>query len=381
MKNRDLRPWILKYFTFDRGLTILLPIIGVVLGLAAAAFIIQLQGVSPLLAYKEMFLGAFGSAMDFSFTLLQFIPLAFAGLAVMFAFRGGSFNIGAEGQIYLGGLASAWFALTFPNLPAALLLPLSLLAGAVAGGLFAWIAGVLKAKRGINEVLVTTLMNYLGTYFVGFAVSTFLKEPNQHAPRSAALPTNSWLPLFKGSYVHTGIILVFVLAILLYFILWHTTWGYEIRSVGLNATAARYSGIPAERVIMTNMFVSGALAGLAGSTVILGVQHRLLENFLVNYGFEAIPIAVLGGLHPAGVLAMALLFGALKNGAQSMQIAVNVPVAIVYMVQAIAIISIIALTSVKEMLSKRTLKGCEEACLKRFFPVSFQRNSYPPASG
>jgi len=108
------------------------------------------------------------------------------------------------------------------------------------------------------------------------------------------------------------------------------------------------------------MFVSGALAGLAGSTVILGVQHRLLENFLVNYGFEAIPIAVLGGLHPAGVLAMALLFGALKNGAQSMQIAVNVPVAIVYMVQAIAIISIIALTSVKEMLSKRTLKGVKK---------------------
>lgn len=358
MKNhdRDLRPVILRYFTFDRGLTILMPIIGILLGLAAASFIIQMQGVNPLQAYKEMFLGAFGSATDFSFTLLQFIPLAFAGLAVMFAFRGGSFNIGAEGQIFLGGLASAWFALTFPNLPAVLLTTLSLLAGAVAGGFFAWIAGALKARRGINEVLVTTLMNYLGTYFVGYAVSTFLKEPNQHAPRSATLPANAWLPLFKGSYVHVGILLVFALAILLYFILWHTTWGYEIRSVGLNAAASRYSGISAERVIMSNMFVSGALAGLAGSTVILGVQHRLLENFLVNYGFEAIPIAVLGGLHPAGVLAMALLFGALKNGAQSMQIAVNVPVAIVYMVQAIAILSIIALTAIKEKLSKRTLK-------------------------
>ena len=138
MKNhdRDLRPVILRYFTFDRGLTILMPIIGILLGLAAASFIIQMQGVNPLQAYKEMFLGAFGSATDFSFTLLQFIPLAFAGLAVMFAFRGGSFNIGAEGQIFLGGLASAWFALTFPNLPAVLLTTLSLLAGAGRGRVF-----------------------------------------------------------------------------------------------------------------------------------------------------------------------------------------------------------------------------------------------------
>lgn len=348
---------VLKYFSFDKGITFLMPIIGIGLGLLVAAIIIVMQGVDPLVAYKEMFLGAFGNLTSFSFTLLKFVPLAFAGLAVMFAFRGGSFNIGCEGQLFVGGLATACVALAFQKLPPVLLLPLSLLAGALGGGLFALIAGYLKAKRSMNETLITMLLNYIGIYLVGFAVSTFLKEPNQHAPRSAILPKASWLPTLPGTYLHAGIVLVILFAVILYLVLWKTTWGYAIRSVGANPIAARYSGINTANVIMLNMFFSGALAGLAGSCVILGEQHRLLENFIINYGFEAIPIAVLGGLHPAGVLIMALLFGALKNGAQSMQIAINVPVAIVYMVQAIAIISIIALTAIKERFTKRSGKG------------------------
>lgn len=359
-KNNGFMGFVQRYFTFDRGLTYLMPIIGIMIGLAFAAIIIVFKGVNPLVAYKEMFLGAFGDPMSFSFTLLKFVPLAFGGLAVMFAFRGGSFNIGCEGQIFVGGLCTTGVALLLSNLPAVLLLPISLLAGAVGGGLFALIAGYLKAKHSMNETLITMLLNYVGIYLVGFAVSTFLKEPGQHAPRSALLPEAAWLPVLPGTYLHAGILLVFVAAGLLYWVLFKTTWGYSIRSVGHNAVAARYSGVNTAKTIMLNMFFSGALAGLAGSCVILGEQHRLLEDFIVNYGFEAIPIAVLGGLHPAGVLVMALLFGALKNGAQGMQIMVNVPVAIVSMVQAIAIISIIAMSAVKELYLTRRSKGAKQ---------------------
>lgn len=356
-KSRNNFPTlIVKYFSFDRQLTILMPIIGIGLGLLVASFIILLKGVNPIFAYREMFLGAFSNMTNFSLTLLKFVPLSFAGLAVMFAFRGGSFNIGCEGQIFIGGLLTTCVALAFESLPRIILLPMALLAGALGGGLFALIAGYLKAKKSMNEVIITMLLNYIGIYFVGFAVSTFLKEPNQHAPRSGILPKAAWLPTLSGTYIHAGIILVIVCAIAIYLILWKTTWGYSIRSVGINPFAAKYGGINTEKVIMYNMFFSGALAGLAGSCVILGEQHRLLENFIIGYGFEAIPIAVLGGLHPVGVLIMALLFGALKNGAQSMQIATNVPVAIVYMVQAIAIISIIALTALKEKFEKSRRK-------------------------
>lgn len=359
--NNSFLAVVLKYFSLENGLSLIMPIIGIGFGLLIAAIFIVMKGVNPLSAYAEMFLGAFGSVASFSFTLLKFVPLALAGLAVMFAFRGGSFNIGCEGQLFVGGLATTCAAMMFSNLPAVLLLPLSLLAGALGGGFFAFIAGYLKAKRSMNETLITMLLNYIGIYLVGFAVSTFLKEPNQHAPRSAILPEASWLPTLPGTFLHAGIFLVFIFAMILYYVLWKTTWGYAIRSVGANPIAARYSGINTEKVIMLNMLFSGALAGLAGSCVILGEQHRLLENFIINYGFEAIPVAVLGGLHPGGVLVMALLFAALKNGAQSMQIASNVPVAIVHMVQAIAIISIIALTSVKERIMKTRGKGVRQA--------------------
>lgn len=346
---------VLSIFEWKRLSSVFTPVLGILIGLVLTSFILMGQGTNPLAAYAKMFSGALGGVSQMSFTFLEFIPLAFCGLAVTLAYRGGTFNIGVEGQLYIAALVSTWVAVSFPELPKAILLPAALIAGVLASGAYAFIPGYLKAKKGMNEVLICMLMNYVGIYMVGLAVNSFLKEPNQPDPKSAMLPQSAWFSkLFQGSYLHTGIILVFVAAAILYYVLFHTSWGYQIRSVGLNRRASTYSGIQVERTMMSTMVFSGILAGFAGSLVIMGMQHRLYANFLVNYGYDAIPVALLGGLNPLGVLLTAFLFGILKNGGNAMQIGMGIPVSVVSIVNAIAILSIIAITQVKNLYLHKT---------------------------
>lgn len=352
------KPSLLRRFEKGALESVVTPIIGILFGLLVSSFIIAQQGVSPFAAFRSLFQGAFGDWDSFTFTLLRFIPLAFSGLAVTLAYRGGIFNIGGEGQLYMGALASTWVAITFSGLPSILLVPLALLAGMTAGGIFAFIPGYLKAKRNFNEILITILLNYIGIYLVGMSVSTFLKQPDQTIPQSAMLAENAQIPtIFGSNYLHLGILLVFVAAALVYILLFKTQWGYEIRSVGMSEQGARYAGVNVARVMIVTMTCSGMLAALAGSMEILGVQHRLMENFMVGYGYDAIPVALLGGLHPVGTLVAALFFGALRNGANSMQIAVNIPVPIIYMVQGLAIIGILAVSSLRTIFFSNRRKG------------------------
>jgi len=347
----------LKSFQREGLSSILTPVFGIIFGLTVAAVVIIQQGVSPLEAYRELFLGAFGDLGSFTFTLLRFIPLAFTGLAVTLAYRGGVFNIGAEGQLYVAALASTWVGIYPLQGPAFIHVFLALLVGMIAGAFWAFIPGYLKATRGINEILTTILMNYVAINLVGLAVNTFLMEPGQSAPQSPTILESARLPIIlPGTFLHAGFLLVFVLAWLVYWVLWHTTWGYEIRSVGANREAACYGGINVKRVMILTMTASGALASLAGSSEILGVQYRLLENFMVGYGYDAIAIALLGGLHPLGTLVAALFFGALRNGANSMQIAVGVPVSIVYVIQALAVLSIIATVAIRNIYFRLAFK-------------------------
>lgn len=348
----------LKMLAREGSGAIITPVLGIIFGFAIAALFIWQRGKDPVQAYQELFLGAFGDLDSFTFTLLRFIPLAFTGLAVTLAYRGGVFNIGAEGQLYVAALASTWVGVSMPGLPAFIHLPLALLAGMAAGAFFAFIPGYLKATRDFNEILITILMNYVGIYLVGLAVNNFLMEAGQTAPQSALVAQSAWLPvIIPGTFLHAGLILVFIFAFLIYYILWHTTWGYEIRSVGTNREAARYGGIKVNLVMILTMTASGALASFAGSSEILGVQHRLLENFLVGYGYDAIAVALLGGLHPFGTLLAALFFGALRNGANSMQISVGVPVSIVYIIQALAVMSIIGATAARKVYLQAWFKG------------------------
>ncbi len=344
----------LKIFEWNRVASIITPIVGIFIGLFLTAFILLSQNINPLTAYGSMFKGAFVGISNLSFTLLQFIPLGLAGLAVTIAYRCGTFNIGVEGQLYMGALFTTWLAVSFPEMPGFILLPLCIIVGMLAGGLFAAIPAYLKAKHGMNEVLICMLLNYVGINMVGLAVNSFLKEPGQPNPVSAMLSKSTWLPiLIPKTYLHVGFLFVFIIAILMCFVLFKTTMGYAVRSVGLSQKASTYSGIGVNKTMIGSMIVSGMIAGLAGSLEIMGNQHRLLANFLVGYGYDAISVSLLGGLHPIGVLATAFLFGALKNGGNAMQIAMGIPVSVVSIVNAIAILSIIAISQIRVLYFKR----------------------------
>lgn len=341
-------------FNWENLFSLLTPVLGIFIGLFLTAFLLLSQGINPLEAYGSMFAGAFIGKFELSFTFMEFIPLALAGLAVTIAYRCGIFNIGVEGQLYISALFTTWVAVSFPNLPGIILLPLSLLSGMVMGGLFAAIPAYLKVKHGMNEVLICMLLNYVGINLVGLAVNSFLKAPNQPNPNSEMLPKSTWMPIIlKGTQLHAGFILVFVLAIALYFILFKTTMGYQIRSVGLSQKASTYSGISVAKTMMFTMVVSGMIAGLAGSMVIMGSQHRLLANFLVGYGYDAISVSLLGGLNPIGVLFTAFFFGALKSGGNAMQISVGIPVSVVSIINAIAILSIIGISQIRSLYFKK----------------------------
>ena len=329
---------------------VLIPLLGASVGLAAGALIFLAFGFDPLTAYQKLFQGAFGSWSGFSFTLLRFIPLSFTGLAVTVAYRAGVFNIGAEGQLNVGALAATAVGVNLAGMPGPLHLTLAVLAGMAAGAVFAWIPGYLKARFQYNEILITILLNYIGLNLVGLAVNSFLKEPGQTAPQSARILDSAKLPMLGSSkFLHVGLVVVLIAAVLLYLLLWRTTLGYEIRCTGVNPRAAMYGGINVGRVQVGAMVLSGVLASMAGVCEILGVQYRLFENFMVGYGYNAIPVALLGGLHPIGTLISALFFGALTSGANAMQIATGAPVAVIDVILGVIILGTVGVTALWEI--------------------------------
>ncbi|MEL7610190.1 MAG: ABC transporter permease [Bacillota bacterium] len=349
MPERKTLHALIKGFQWKSLDEVLSSCLGIVAGLLMTAVIMALLGVDPIAAYSAMFSGALGGAAQWSFTLLKAVPLAFAGLGVTLAYRAGIFNIGVEGQIYIAALFSSMTALFFPQLPGGLLLPLSLAVGMLFSGAYALIPAILKVKRGLSEVLTTMLLNYIAIYIVGVAVNSFLKMPGQDQPRSNMLPEQAWLPMTgEKSYLHIGVYFVLVIAVILWFVLFRSSTGYKIRSIGFNLQASVYGGMKVNKILLWTMFMSGAIGGLAGSTAILGLQHRLLSNFMLNYGYEGIPVALLGGLNPVGVLFTAFFFGILKSGGEAIQITMGIPVSAISIINGFAIISILMMTQIRK---------------------------------
>lgn len=343
----------LRYFKTGNSLSMLFSVLSIVLGLLGAALVIRLLGIqNPLLVYREMFLGSFGTEYGFLAAVTRFMPLAFGGLAVTLAFRGGVFNVGVEGQLYMGALFATIVGVSFQGLPRVIHLPMALLAGAVAGAVWGFIPGYLKATRGFNEILITIFMNYIGIYLVGASLSTFLKEPGQGIAWSAKIPKSAMIPRIPGLNISAGILLIIIIAILLWYILSKRTLGYEIKAVGCSKEAAEYGGVNSSRVMMITMVISGAIASFAGSVEILGIQYRLQSAFLVGFGYNAIPVALLGGLNPIGTLIAAFFYGVLLNGASAMQISLGVPVSLVNVIMALAILSSIGMNGIRNLLKK-----------------------------
>ncbi|MGD8398891.1 MAG: ABC transporter permease, partial [Anaerolineae bacterium] len=274
-------------------------------------------------------------------TLVQSVPYIFAGLAVALGFRAGLFNIGAEGQIGMGWLVAVVAGFSFANLPAYIHLPLAILAGAAAGGLWGAIAGVLKARTGAHEVITTIMLNY-----ILFRLSEWLLcgplEFTQGTCRTQDIAESAFLPRFLDHPVtiHWGFILALAAAAATGWFLFRTKWGFELRTVGANPSAARYGGMSVGRTYVLAMFLSGALAGLGGVSQGLGITRNIALGFSAGYGFDSIALALLGKSHPLGVVGASLLFGMLRAGAARMQSVAGVPTEIVQIVQALVIIFI-----------------------------------------
>lgn len=276
-------------------------------------------------------------------SLVQSTPYILAGLAVALGFRVGLFNIGAEGQIFVGALAAVWAGTHIHGLPPLIHAPLALLVGGLGGAIWGFIPGWLKAKTGAHEVINTIMMNYIAFRLSEYLLTGFLKDPTKAHPISATVDTAAWLPrLFPSpNRFHIGFFIALILAYLVYLLLFKTTLGFQLRTVGLNPNAARYAGMSIVKNTVLAMALSGLLAGLAGANEVLGVNRNLGVAFSSGYGFDSIALALLGNSHPLGVVLASLLFGFLRNGALRMQLQAGIPIDIISIMQA-AILAFIA---------------------------------------
>lgn len=299
----------------------------------------------------------------FGETLLSSTPLIFTGLSVALAFRAGLFNIGGEGQLQMGALAAVLVGFTPLGLPWFLHLPLALLAGALGGALWGFIPGILKARTGAHEVITTIMLNFVAFRLIDYALKTPLyQRPERSDPVSKIVePTALLSPLLEGLRAHWGIALALVAAVVVSWLLFRSTKGFEFRAVGLNPQAARYAGMNIGRTIVLTMVSAGALAGLAGAAVVLGTTRTLTPGLAGGAGFDGIAIALLGRARPGGVVAAALLIGALRAGSTPMQAATGVPIHLVAVIQALVIMFVAAPTLVRSIYRIRTerLVGAE----------------------
>ena len=305
---------------------VLIPLVNLFLALAIAGLIVLGMGENPLTALRYLVFGAFGYVEGLGYTLYYTTNFVFTGLAVAVAFHARLFNIGGEGQAYIGGLGVGLVCLAFDDtLPLLLIVPLSIAAAAVFGAAWAYIPAYLQARRGSHIVITTIMFNFIAAALMVYLMVNLLIKPGQMSPESREFAPGAWLPFLHETMGWIGIemarsplnlsfVWALVCCVLVWVFIWHTRWGYEIRAVGGNETAAIYAGIRPTRIIVLAMCISGALAGFVGVNEILGVHHRLLLNFTAGYGFTGIAVALMGRNHPVGILLASLLFGALYQG-------------------------------------------------------------------
>jgi general nucleoside transport system permease protein len=330
--------------------SMLVPFLAILTALIVGALVILVAGGNPIDAYAGLLDGAFGSPGALSETAVWATPYIFAGLAVALAFKGGLFNIGAEGQLALGAVAAAWVGYGLPgvlhvSLPAVVHLPLTIGAGMLAGAIWGAIPGWLKARTGGHEVINTIMMNYIALNSVSYLLNGPMKDSNPEnvSARTPLIALGARIPrIFPGYRVHWGFILALLMAVVVWWFLWKTTRGFEIRTAGANPDAARYAGISVARIIVLSMTLSGLLAGLAGAVEVSGLNYRHELGFSTGYGFDAIAIALLGKSHPLGVVLAAILFGAMRNGATQMQFDTQIPVDVISVIQALILLFVAA---------------------------------------
>ncbi len=295
-------------------------------------------------------------------SLVTSTPFIFAGLAVALGFRSGLFNIGAEGQLFVGAIFAVYVGYRFTGLPPIIHVPFALLAGAIGGGLWGFIPGWLKAKTGGHEVINTIMMNFIAFRLSEYLLNGVMRRPETFNPVSPSIEKSAELPRFFQEPIrfHLGFFIALGVAWLVYWFLFKTKWGFDLRTVGANPNAARYAGMSVVASTVLAMSLSGALAGLAGANEVLGLNHNLAVAFSSGYGFDSIALALLGKSHPLGVVLAALLFGTLRNGATAMQLSARIPIDIISVLQAMILAFIAAPAIIRTIYRMREPEEADE---------------------
>ena len=331
--------------------SILSPVVAVGLAALAGAVLVLAVGENPVRVLTVVISGVLGTPDGIGAVLFSSTTLLFTGLSVAFAYRAGLFNIGAEGQLLVGAFLAAVVALSLPDWPPILLVPVSVLAAALGGAIWGAIPGLLRARLGVHEVINTIMMNFIASGLTGYFAVHVLREPGQMIPHTSSLPEAARIPRLgdlpfalvpSSSPANTSFLLALGVAAVVAWILYRTPFGFRVRALGLGPEAARTAGLPVGLTLVGTMALAGALAGLAGVNEVLGFRYRFLDNFSGGVGFLGIAVALLGRATVSGVVAAALLFGVLSAAAVEVDLFTDVPREVVLVVQAAILLFVVA---------------------------------------
>jgi ABC-type uncharacterized transport system permease subunit len=346
--------------------TLAMPVLSIVLALIAGAVVIILSSALepgrpidfglPLRAYGALFEGSLGTDNARVSTLVQAAPLLLAGLGIGLGFKAGLFNIGAQGQFLLGAVACVAAAQLARDSGALIAIPVALLAGAIVGAAWGFIPGFLKAVSGAHEVVTTIMLNFTALALMSWLISGPLRLPRSPQPVTNTVG-DAALPIILGRDGHLGIAIAFLAVPIIWFLLYRTTLGFEIRAVGANPDASRYAGMKPRRLVTLTMSLAGLMAGLAGAGNVLGINHQMNATFSTTVGFDAITVALLGRSHPVGIVFAALLFGGMRAGSGLMQIKAGVPDDLVDLLQAIILLFLVASPVIRRLLRLRDVRA------------------------
>jgi general nucleoside transport system permease protein len=331
------------------------PVLSIIMAFFVSGVIIFLQGINPFEAFAAILRGSFGSLVAIGNTAVRTTPLLIGALGMTFGIRGGHFNVGGEGQLYLGAAAATAVALIPLPLPSWLHILIAMIAGILGGMLWALLPAFLRAYRGVSEVVVTIMLNFVAIYLVSYFVHEpmlLAKEGASYA-QSREILDSAILPiLIKGTSMHYGIIIAIILGVLLQFVLKRTAFGFRTRMVGTNPEASRYIGVKVKASLFITLIISGGFYGLMGTIEILGLKHSLFDNFSGGLGYETIAVALMGGANPIGVIISAIFFGALKAGGNLMQQTVGIPNSMIQVIQALAVLFVVGFSVVTKKTTK-----------------------------
>ena len=356
-REQVVSPWLLRLRPF---MPAAVPLLAVFAALAIGAIMLLVLGANPLSGYAALVQGAVGGPDELADTAIKSMPLLLVGVGICIAFRAGVINIGGEGQIILGAITATLVALALPGLPAIVLIPLTMIAGAIGGGFWGAIPGALKAYAGVNEILSTIMMNLIAAQFLSFLLQDLLIEEGAiRIQQTKRLSENADLPVLPGgTRLHLGVFIAILVAIAGYYLLFRSSLGVRLRAVGHNPNASRYAGMPVQRSVVQALAFSGACAGLAGAVLVFGSQsHRLIgeggaAGFTQSAGFNGIVAALFGGLHPLFTIPASFLFGGMLTGGIELQRETQVPSALIVALNGLIVVFVVGSLKLRTVLAR-----------------------------